>query len=679
MLRITRLLVALPALIGFRAGTGHAQTADLTLSTAQPPQVVERGRLFIFRRQNLIGAERYEVERHGDTLVMRATHGFSERTAATTELSAELRLGPQLAPVHFQLHGARELAVEVGHGAAVVREGADTREVKTPAQFFTAVGPAPYAVPMMLVRYWLARGQPDTIPVLPYNRASIRHLGRDTLWFAGVPTLLDRYVVRGLDDFWGGVTLWLDREQALVAAVGGDDSREAIRERFQNAMPLFIRRSVDDALAAAEELSRSVSPSHQGTFALVGGTLVDGTGRPPVPDAVIVVRGGRIAAAGPRATTRIPPEAARIDAAGRTILPGLWDMHVHVDKVPDFLLAHLAAGVTTVRDLGSEIEWSVAFRDALARARVLGPRLLLAGMIDGREPGGNGLVQVATPEEARQAVRRYHAAGYQQIKIYQVVPPALVPVITEEAHRLGMTVTGHIPFGMTVVDAVEAGMDQINHLSLAFFSLLPDSLRRANRTVRYPAALAIDLDGERVRALVGTMLRRGTVLEPTQGKERREVAAMTVATEPGLRRLPPELAHSSVREAAEPPEHPAGRDIYRKELDLLRLLHREGVPIIVGTDWSDLAGHSVHRELEAFVEAGLTPMDAIRAATVVPARVMGLDRELGTVEAGKRADLVVVDGDPLRSIRAMRNVRAVVTAGRMYTTDTLWRLIGVTP
>ncbi len=683
MLRTSRspvvVVVVVVAAVIALAGGAQAQAPGSTSVATQPSPVVEHGRLFVYRRQNLIGTERYEVERRGDTVVMRATHGFSERTRPASEVTAELRLDTRLTPMSYQLHGDRELSVDVEHGKTVIRDEGGTRQQPVNGGFFTAVGPAPYAVPMMLVRYWLAHGRPDTIPLLPYGQASVRLLGRDTLVYAGVPMLLDRYIIRGLDDLWGGVTLWLDGEQALMAAIGGD-SREAVRERFQAAMPFFIRRSVDDAVSGAETLSRSIAPEHSGTFALVGGTLIDGGGGPAVRDAIVVVRAGRIVAAGPRAATRIPSDAARVDATGMSILPGLWDMHTHLSKIPDFLVSYLAAGVTTVRDMGSEMEWSAAFRDALARGRVLGPRLLLAGMIDGSAPGANGLVHVGTPEEARQAVRQYHTAGYQQIKIYSVVPTELVPVITAEAHRLGMPVVGHVPFTMTAVEAVEAGMDQISHLWPVFNTLLPAGVRRANPQVRYPASLDLDLNGKTAQTLIETLRRHGTVIDATLATEQKSVAPLTVATEPGLQHLPPELQHSTVRKSSAPPPHPLGADVFRtKVLELLRRLHRAGVPIVAGTDWSELTGHGLHRELETYVEAGMTPMEAIQSATIVAARVMRLDRELGTIAVGKRADLVVIDGDPLRSIREMRNVRAVITGGRMYDSRSLWRRIGVAP
>src|SRR5207244_7635342 len=157
----------------------------------------------------------------------------------------------------------------------------------------------------------------------------------------------------------------------------------------------------------------------------------------------------------------VPQGMAVVDARGQTVIPGLWDMHVHFEQV-EWPAAQLAAGVTTARDVGNELELAVGLRDAIKDGRALGPRLLLAGLIDGA-PDGLGVQLAGTPDEARAMVRRYQDAGFQQIKVYQSVPPALVSVIADEAHRLGLTVTGHVQTGMEVFTFVEDGVDVITY------------------------------------------------------------------------------------------------------------------------------------------------------------------------------------------------------------------------
>src|SRR5262249_52243553 len=164
-----------------------------------------------------------------------------------------------------------------------------------------------------------------------------------------------------------------------------------------------------------------------------------------------------ITAVGPRAGVKIPANAKVIDVGGKFLLPGLWDMHSHLYQA-EFGPTYLAAGITTARDVGNDIEFGTALRDAAKEGRGLGPRMLLAGYIDGK--GSHGFdVEVETPEEARAAVQRYKNAGYEQIKIRDNVKLETLKVICGEAHRLGMTVTGHVPGGMSALQAVEAGMD----------------------------------------------------------------------------------------------------------------------------------------------------------------------------------------------------------------------------
>src|SRR4029077_9933382 len=190
-----------------------------------------------------------------------------------------------------------------------------------------------------------------------------------------------------------------------------------------------------------------------------------GTGRPPIADGVVIVRDGRDAEVRPKSAMTIPGDVPSVPVAGKTIVPGLWDMHTHVTQV-EWAPAYLGAGVTTVRDMGNEFEFLVPLRDAIASGRALGPRIAAGGLIDGGWPNAFGVYYAATPEEAKQAVGKYHDAGFQQIKIYSLVTPPIVEAICAEAHRLGMTVTGHVPNGMTIEQAAAAGMDHVAPLPI---------------------------------------------------------------------------------------------------------------------------------------------------------------------------------------------------------------------
>ena len=208
---------------------------------------------------------------------------------------------------------------------------------------------------------------------------------------------LDRYTVEGL--IWGRETLWFDTNRNLVAAITTDaefDHFEAIRDGYESALGDLVGRAGADNMSALADISKGIPGSHSSTLAIVGATLIDGTGGAPVADSAIVIEDGRIVAVGPRSKVKIPKNANVVDAKGKFLLPGLWDMHAHFEQV-EWGPIYLAAGVTTVRDCGNEFEFITAVRDAIAQGRGLGPRLLLAGIVDGTGPMALGINSVDTP------------------------------------------------------------------------------------------------------------------------------------------------------------------------------------------------------------------------------------------------------------------------------------------
>jgi imidazolonepropionase-like amidohydrolase len=308
--------------------------------------------------------------------------------------------------------------------------------------------------------------------------------------------------------------------------------------------------------------------------------------------------------------------------------------------------------------MGNEFEFIVPLRDAIASTRALGPRLLLAGLIDGPGPDAFGVTTTADPKEAALIVGRYHDHGFQQIKIYNLITPSLVEAITASAHKLGMTVTGHVPNGMTIDEAVDRGMDQIAHL-----------------------AIRGEADSPEVKKTIAHLRDRGTVIDPTQSwNELLGHAAGTPVTvfQPRIAKVPPPLNRLFSNAGTAGIDAATARARLERGLRIVKALHDAGVPIVAGTD-EGIPGHSLHREIELYVEAGLTPMQALQAATIVAARAMKLDAELGTIERGKRADLVVLDADPLADIHNIRRVRWTIRDGRVYDAAALWKSVRFTP
>ena len=332
-------------------------------------------------------------------------------------------------------------------------------------------------------------------------------------------------------------------------------------------------------------------------------------------------------------------------------------MHAHASQV-DWGLVYLASGVTTIRDLGGDNTFLVAMRAAIRSGEVLGPRYLLAGLVDGPGPRAFGGVTAATPDEGRAVLRKYHEQGFEQIKIYSLVAPDVVKAIVAEAHARGMTVTGHVPGGMTAQSAVEGGFDSLAHMQLR----------------GEPGSDASNTQ-------IAFFKKYGTVMDPTTSWNELGGRPASVPLEtflPGASGLPLPLKRMFDSMPGSATEPAAWRARLVESARLLKRAVDAGLLVVAGTD-KGVPGLSLPRELELYVEGGMTPLQAIQTATILPARAMKLDKELGTIEVGKRADLVVLDADPLAKISNVRLVRWVLANGRMNDAATLWRTAGFTP
>jgi imidazolonepropionase-like amidohydrolase len=628
--------------------------------------VAEQGVFNLHKFEQLIGKETYTLTRTPNEVTLKSDFKFTDR-GTPVPLTASLTMEKDLTPRDFEIKGkiSRFSAIDDAvHGRTA---GAVT--IPQGENFFDIQGYAPVSVQMMLVRYWHSHGSPKMLKTLPRGEVQIQDQGTEEFTIGSRKVQLHKLSIRGL--IWGMESLWLDPEDHLVALVSVDaemDHFEAVAEGYENGLGTFVADAARDGMANLAKVAAGFAAQPASVTAIVGGRLIDGTGKPAIENSVVILKDGKITAAGPAQTTPVPEGAQVIDAHGKSVLPGLWEMHAHFEQV-EWGPIYLATGVTTARDVGNEREFIVAARDAIATGRGLGPRLVMAGVVDGSGPFSLGVIRVDTPEQAREQVQKYKAAGFQQIKIYSSVKPEILKVVTAEAHRLGMTVTGHIPFGMNAIQGIEDGMDQINHVEY-LIKVMVD-----------PKSQTIDPDAPNVKKVIKLLLEHHIVVDDT-------LALMEVilhpldhpisSFEPGIMKVAPELKEGLETMGVQPAKAEQSAAQFRAMEETVRLLHQAGVPIVAGTDQA-VPGFSLDREIELYVQAGFTPMEAIQAATLVPARAMGMEKDSGTIEAGKRADVILVDGNPLENISDIRKVSAVFAAGKMYQPAALWSAVGFKP
>lgn len=477
------------------------------------------------------------------------------------------------------------------------------------------------------------------------------------------------------------LTLWADdddEEFAIVIAGSGE-----IRAGAEALLPQ-LSAQVDAAHAARQRqlATRLTQAPPPGGVAIIHARLFDSERGAIVPDATVVIDGDRIVAVGD-ARTAVPAGARVIDAHGQTLLPGMWDLHEHVDGASGALA--LATGVTTIRDLGNDPDDVAARRRRWDDGTELGPRALIDGLIDGRDamaaPAG---IYVGDAAEARAAVARYATMGFEGIKIYNSVLPALVPPMIEEAHARHLRVGGHIPQGMTASTAIDAGFDEIHHvtfLALQFLARPDDDLRTPTRFTRIGEdAGDLDLDGAPMRALLDQMVAHHTLLDPTlvafETMFSSDPTDVAKDLAPYLDRLPVtvrELARGGGLDAPGP-KRARYRRSFAALVRLVKHAYDRGIPILPGTD--QYGGLSYARELELYVQAGIPPREVLRLATIQAARAMGLVDVSGSIAVGKRADLVLIDGDPTVDIGAVREVALTMCRGRMYDPGALFEALG---
>lgn len=381
------------------------------------------------------------------------------------------------------------------------------------------------------------------------------------------------------------------------------------------------------------------------------------------------------------------PDAVAIDGEGGTVVPGLFDVHVHLSPWDGPL--HVAAGVTTGRDMGNDNLQLLDLVEEFDSERILGPRVIRSGFLEGRSKfSAHGGFVVDNLDEGLDAVRWYAARGYWQLKIYNSAHPDWVKPLAQEAHRLGMRVAGHVPAFSSSERVVRDGYDEVTHINQLLLMFLIDTDKEDTRTpFRFTAlgerAGKLDLQGAPFQRVLHLMQERGTGHDTTLATFYSMLLSrpgqLTPVNAPWAEHMPgPVLRGLKVSVLdVKPDQDDAYQASAQKLLDAVKLLHDSGIRILPGTD--DFAGVMLHSELETWQRAGIAPAEVLRLATLGCAKYFSLDQELGTIERGKRADLLLVPGDPTRDVGVIRQVRLVMKDGAVIFPDEVHSAMQIRP
>ena len=529
-----------------------------------------------------------------------------------------------------------------------------------------------------LVKAALANG--GTIALLPDGQARVEKVAQREFQNGGRRMATTLYAIGGLD--LTPVYVWVDQKSDLFAA--GDSWLMTLRDGWEPVVQQILDAQQEAERARSATLVNRLAHRPSGPVAIRNVNLFDSATARIVPAQTVVVLGNRIQAVGAATSVRVPPNAMLIDGTGKTLLPGLWDMHAHVSGNDGLL--NLAAGITSVRDLGNDTDELEARRKRIDAGREIGTRIFPAGLIDGPGPYQGPTKSLADNEQqAREYVRKYAALGYRQIKIYSSLKPALVPAIVDEARKHGMRVSGHIPAGMTAADGVRAGMDEIQHANFLMLNFMPDVKDRTQTPARLTEVAKrgadIDVNSTPVRDFIALLKEHHVAIDPTVALfEERFVnraghipeSYATVAA-----RLPAQFRRSLLTGGLPIPDgmDQRYRDSFDNMLKLVKAMYDAGIPVESGTD--SLAGFTLQRELELHVRAGIPADRVLSDATLGAARIVKSDDQVGSLIAGKLADMDLVDGDPIQRISDVRRPTVVMKDGVIYYPGELYLELGI--
>ncbi len=377
------------------------------------------------------------------------------------------------------------------------------------------------------------------------------------------------------------------------------------------------------------------------------------------------------------------PDAMRIDGNGKSLMPGLWDMHAHF-SLSDGVL-NIAGGITNVRNIGGVHDKTIELTEKHDSGEVIGPNTFRAGFMDKAGPYASGWAAESL-QDALDRVDFYAENGYIQIKLYSSIEPDWVAPIAERAHSLGMRVSGHIPAFMSAEQAVRAGYDEIQHINMVFLNFLAGDREDTRQQIRFTLygdeAGNLDLNSEEVQSFFALLKEKNVSVDPTAAIFDTSLRHLDGQPDPTfaavIDHLPPSIARSRyLVQMNKRGQEEAWLKSAENQAAMLKALHEYGIQIVPGSD--DMAAFTVHREIELYAEAGILVADVLRIATLDSARITGVADRKGSIEVDKDSDLILIDGNPFEDISAIRRAVLVMKGNTLYRPDDLYRSIGIKP
>ena len=628
----------------------------------------------VFMRDNLAGSHTSSMDSLGNYVY---TFEFNDRGRGP-EILEKIRLDKAGNISYLEITGVNYLKDTVAETYSYLNGSAEWKSTSEAGEKVTDGSPFYSSVNStlgdneMLIRHLLS-AENHTVELLPSGTATISNIEKITVDF--IPLRLVEITGFGFTPFYE----WIDEDDRIFASVSSWLSIISEEHSGMIGSLLEIQKKKEDAFFAS--LAKELTETPEAKTLIQNVNLFDAKNGRIVPSQHVVVNGDQI-----ESISSVAPNLSEgtkiIDGTGKTLLPGLFDNHCHVQKEDGIL--HLAAGVTSVRDMANSMEL-LEIKKQFDENSNIGPRVVtLAGFIDQKGPFAGPGLTITNVAEGEEAIQNYKDHGYHQIKLYSSIDPSWVKPLAQKAHDLDMKLSGHIPAHMLAEDAIKDGFDEIQHVNMVALNFLSDTID-TRTPLRFSAVAEnthnLDLNGPDFKAFVQLLKEKEIEIDPTvsifEGMFSTRAGEPDPQFEAILDRLPIQVRRGYYSGGLPIPEgkEQQYKDSFAKLLKILENLHSNGVTLLPGTD--AMPGFALHKELENYVKAGIPANEVLQLATIISAKNVGMDDRLGSVEKGKMADLVLVDGNPVENISDIRRVELTIKDGKVFDAKELYESLGI--